>query len=270
MVVQLSSSEVSRSLWQAAYDRSKARWSSTWISPGDFAEYLAQLGHSAPELREAAALHVEDLFLVCACARGVAPAIEVLRDIIISLAGRDAQEDLCQNVLERLLLGGLGQPRILEYGGRSSLRAWLRVVVKRTFLNQARKRSEPPADPDAIVTDARKTLSADPEVDYMRLRYAEDFKRALRYALSSLDPQQRLVLRLYAVDGATGARIAAIMGVNRVTVVRWIADIRHRLLEATRARLQAELRLSSTEFESISRLVRSDLALSISRLLDQP
>jgi RNA polymerase sigma-70 factor (ECF subfamily) len=59
-------------------------------------------------------------------------------------------------------------------------------------------------------------------------------------------------------------------GVNRSTVVRWLADVREALFKETRRLLRERLRLNDSEFESLMGLVRSDLDLSISIFLTAP
>jgi len=61
--------------------------------------------------------------------------------------------------------------------------------------------------------------------------------------------------------------IARTYRVHRATVARWLAAIREDLDTAVRVRLWDELGVSTTEFQSLWNAVRSDVEVSISRLL---
>ena len=50
---------------------------------------------------------------------------------------------------------------------------------------------------------------------------------------------------------------------HRATAARWIIRVRQRLIEDTRARLLALLRVGDDELESVLRLIRSELDISI-------
>lgn len=62
-------------------------------------------------------------------------------------------------------------------------------------------------------------------------------------------------------------RIGAVFNVHRATVARWIAAAREGLLERTMARLGERLRLEPADFESLLRVVRSSLDVSLHALL---
>ncbi len=54
---------------------------------------------------------------------------------------------------------------------------------------------------------------------------------------------------------------------SRATAARWVASARQDLLDGTKAQLARELALSGEEVESVIRVVRSRLDLSVERLL---
>ena len=165
----------------------------------------------------------------------------------------------------RLLVArGEVRPKLSEYRGRGRLASWLRVVALRTALNAvAGKKREVSAE----VAD-ELLASPDPELDYLRARYAPQFHEAFRRALGSLDAQERAVLRMHLVDGLSIDRIGQLFEVHRATAARWLARARDQLFEMTRDRLREELGLSATEFASIVKLVRSQLDVSICRMLE--
>ena len=55
---------------------------------------------------------------------------------------------------------------------------------------------------------------------------------------------------------------------HRSTVARWRADARDKLLAGTRRFFREQVRVSAGEFDSILRLIGSQLDVSLSRLLE--
>jgi RNA polymerase sigma-70 factor (ECF subfamily) len=73
---------------------------------------------------------------------------------------------------------------------------------------------------------------------------------------------------MHYLDGLGGDAIGRFYGgVHRSTVLRWIEAARERILGETRRLLAARLRLSSSELDSLVRLVESQLDTSILRPL---
>jgi RNA polymerase sigma-70 factor (ECF subfamily) len=107
----------------------------------------------------------------------------------------------------------------------------------------------------------------DPEMDYLRSRYADEFRAAFVTALGALPTRERNVLRLHLLDGLNVDRIGQLYDVHRATAARWLAHAREELFRHTRDTLRKELGLTQTEFASIVRLVRSELDVSICRIL---
>jgi RNA polymerase sigma-70 factor (ECF subfamily) len=100
----------------------------------------------------------------------------------------------------------------------------------------------------------------------MKGRYAAAFSAALREALACLEPRLRSVLRSTYVDGVSADKLAKLYGVHRVTVARWLGDARLAVAEDTRRRMAVALAVPAEESESILRLVRSRLDLSLGAL----
>ena len=92
--------------------------------------------------------HDADLRLARACAAGDATALAVFNrtyagyvaTVVASVDPSSAFADEAKGVIHEKLFVAHGDvpPKIAEYGGRSPLKGWLRVVVKRTALNLAR------------------------------------------------------------------------------------------------------------------------------------
>ena len=213
-----------------------------------------------------------DLFLASACAERVPNAIDTFdREYLVSVPAilarsgmRDVQPDeIRQRVRERLFVGA---SKIAEYSGRGSLASWLQVVTLRIAIDALREqKAHPVAEPSA--DDDLRVAGTDPELSLIKERYREPFKQALRTAIGELNHEQRNLLKLHFVDGVTLEKLAALFQVHRATIVRRIAQAREAVFDRVRALLQAQLRISTDEFEDLLTLLRSRLELSLSALL---
>jgi RNA polymerase sigma-70 factor (ECF subfamily) len=154
-------------------------------------------------------------------------------------------------------------PRILGYAGSGPLGGWLRVVAVRSLV--ARRRTASPEDDDRAV--AELAAPDDPELALLRQRYAVEFRSAFVAAVSALAPEDRLLLRQHHVDGVGIDRLALLHGCHRATAARRVAAARTSVFEAVRRRLLSELRIGGQTFDSLLRLVQSELDLSIHRYL---
>ena len=74
-------------------------------------------------------------------------------------------------------------------------------------------------------------------------------------------------MRIHYLDGMTLEETAVACGVSRATAARWLLRARQHILAETLRRMRETLRLSPAEVESIVRLVRSQLDVSIHRHL---
>lgn len=225
-------------------------------------------------------LHTNDLFLAYACVTGVVGAAELFEKLYGSLLksalsrfrlGHEGEDEVLQTVRERLFVTGNGaRARLSDYSGSGPLSAWLRAVVARVALDTLR-RAKRPGDPgrrdaDEELRDAAGALG-DPELEHLLARYREPFKEAFQAALEALPERERGVLRFSIVDGLNVDAIGALHGVHRATAARWVAQSREALALGTREILAARFRLSRAELDSITRLCRSQVDVSLLRLL---
>jgi RNA polymerase sigma-70 factor, ECF subfamily len=254
-----------------------AAWPGTASLPADdFLEHLAFHLPRAPPLPGAlAGLCGADLLLAWACARGVPAALQDLETRVLPrvleavrrVESAPAFVDEAMQVLrERLLVrSSSAPPRIAEFCGRGSLVNWLRAVALRIALElQRRGHLEVPHDTLPAATD--RILAADPELGQLQLHYHDVFRAAFNAALGALGPGDQRLLRLQHVEGRSVDEVGALLQVPRSTVARWIARARQRLLQATHAELGTRLGLAPHELESLIRMVRSRLDLSLSPL----
>jgi RNA polymerase sigma-70 factor, ECF subfamily len=231
------------------------------LPPGDF---------PWPDARAA------DLYLTCACMLGEARAIATLEasyfgDLGAALGrmrlSREQIEELKQSLRDQLFVGPPGStPRIGEYAGRGELRGWLRVTATRAALKVHRRLNhEAPAGDERLLE--QQAPGDDPELAFLKERYRPAFKQAFQEALEGLADRDRLLLRQSVVDGLSIDELGALHQVHRATAARWVAKAREELIDGTRARLMALLRVDRLECESILRMVHSQLDGTIRRRL---
>ncbi len=243
--------------------------------PAEFVANLEARLAAAPEPeRELQQLHVEDLYLAWALSLGDKAAFARFeRDFVALLAtqirGAAAEAgELEQQVRTRLFLPAAGQPaRITQYSGKGPLGGWLRMLATRCLLDLRRTRH----GEHAIHDLDSPNVPTDPELDYLKLRHAADFKLALEAALSQLDARQVTLLKLTFIEQLSASAIGVMYGVSSRTVQRWLVELRDNVRSSTRQALKARLALSPSELDSLLGLVDSQLQLSLYRVLgEQP
>jgi RNA polymerase sigma-70 factor (ECF subfamily) len=256
-------------------EAARARWPGVDLDDESFLSQLGKtLSTSEDPCAELAALHGEDFYLALACLAGDKAALGILeRDFIMQVKyvpafgqGHAFADEIKQRVREALLFGtGGGPPKLASYSGRGALSSWLRVVIARTAINDQRGRKEWPRDEDAEL----QTATPDPELTYMKAQYAAEFKASFHATLRALPVRQRMILRLYFLDGMTSNGIAALYDVHPITVTKWLARIREQILAVTRQSLRERLGVDSGELDSLMGLIMSRLDASISTILRQ-
>lgn len=260
-----------------AYTRAVSTWPDLAIPPETFARYLGERAdRGIPPPKTLRTLRVEELFLACGCTLGLPAALDGfdrsclagVDSFLDHVSGAGAvRDEVRQLVRNKLLVAEDGEPgRIAQYQGRGPLAAWVGIVAQRTALSllrsdRARARAHGEAMAEAL------TIGGDPELDYLRVRYRDDFRAAFAEAIAELPERDRLVLRLHLVDALTHEEIARMYGVSQSTVTRWIAHAREAIGDETHRRVCARLQVDTGEFESLAALVESQLDLSLTRLL---
>ena len=260
--------------FQDVIDRARAEWPELELDEAGFAAHVERC---LDDGGEAAALYAGDLWLAYGCAAGDEAAIvafdrEVLSQVGLLLGRMQPTAQLVDEVRQllrdKLLVAAPGvRPRIADYAGRGPLVAWVRVAAVRAALDLLRAagaRAGADVEPDDLAADHE---ASSPELDYLKERYRPQFKAAFQEALRALDSEQRNVLRLHVVEGLNIDEIGALFKVHRSTVARWIASARQAVLAGARRRLRAELGLSAGEFDSLAGVVRSQLDLSVQKIL---
>jgi len=259
---------------QAALASARAIWPGTALDDAAFLEHVAaRLDAPSPEALDA--LHIDDLFLACACLHGDALALQhferfALAPAVAALVDADmARDEVLQQLRVRLLVAeGGAPPRIDQYSGRGSLRGWARIAVLRSIKDERRARSRrghAQALADDLLGDPGAI--ADPELDQIRAHHGAAFRAAFASAVAQLSPESRRLLRQHHLHGLTLDALGQIYGVHRVTAARRLAKARADLLEDTRRELVRRLKIDRAELDRTVALLMSRLELSVERLL---
>ncbi len=223
------------------------------------------------------ALRGGDLWLAFHAGTGHGPALAALdaacfSDLANVLRARRAEpaeaDEVVQRIRHRLLVANPGErTRILGYAGRGELRAWVRVAAVRDWLNLKRERPkyESSSTDEALAAEA----SSDLELEFLKGKYRETFRRVFLEAVESLAPGTRLLLKLHYLDRLSMDEVGRILGVHRLTILRRLERARRELEEGTKERLEVELRLAPPEVESLLRMIQSRLDVSLQNALTE-
>ncbi len=258
--------------------QASAAWPTLSIPQSEFLAFIAERLPPGIRPRDAiGGLHVGDLYLSCGCVRGERRALECFEQEfadeidrgVSSMAGDPIRaEDFKQEVRHKLFVGtSPAGPKIAEYSGHGSLRSWVRVTARRTYVDLMRVEDRDPAvfAGDHVV-DALAG-ETDPELEYVKHRYRDEFRAAFTSALASLNARQRNLLRHHYVHGLRFDEVAGIFRVHRATIARWIAEAREVLLERTRAELREQLAIDTDDVDDIMRVLQADLGMNVTQLL---
>jgi len=241
-----------------------------------FMAFLATKISERPALEGMTAAQASDLYLACAAGNGQATAITLLeRQCFATLPpilermglARDDVAEVQQIVRQLLLVPRpRAAPAILQFSGSGDLCSWVRVIATREAVRLVRRRREAPADDDRLF-DRLGAPTRSPEALVSEARYRGELKAAFAGALGALTKRERTLLRQHYIDELTLDQIAIIYRVHRATVARWLAKARDALVARTVKALGSQLRVGRAEIDSILCLVRTNLDLSLPRVL---
>jgi RNA polymerase sigma-70 factor (ECF subfamily) len=250
--------------------RARAAWPELAVDDARFAQYLAARwdGGEPP-------LHVEDLYLSCACVDGQARAYTIFDERYLVTVPRYVlrvdrsaafADEVRQRLRERLFLGGGSEPaRLASYSGRGPLATWVKVAAVRLALNL--RRGESGGEPSLLPGD-EPLIAGDPEMLLLRRRFGGDFRTAFAAAVASLPIADRQLLRLHFLDALSLGQIGALHDIDKSTVSRRLHGARAALFAETERLLRVRLNLGAREVASMIRLIRSQFGdLSVARLL---
>jgi RNA polymerase sigma-70 factor (ECF subfamily) len=208
------------------------------LSMGEFGTVLGSIGakhnHGLPpgakptDTQRAAffrSLHLSELALAHACARGNVPAwerfVSLYRAALIqagaSIAGSAAlgaelADSLYADLYGMRQAGGERTSPLASYSGRGSLSGWLRATLVQRFRDHLRRtrREAPLEDFDGPVNDTPVPQSAELSV----------LAAAVTGALGALAAEDRFLLAAYYLDRQTLLEIARTLHVHEATISR--------------------------------------------------
>jgi len=252
----------------------RASWPQALVDEEGFLLHLAsRLRGGADPVAALQGLHLADLALAYSALQGAAWACEevtrrVLAEPLSAVHGDTPafREDVRQHVLKLVLVGEPpSRPALAEYAGQGPMAVWLRTVAMHAVFRV--RRSDARALQSDVLAPDDEIACADPELQIIKDRYRDDFNAAFAEALANLPTRDRNVLRMYLAEGLNIDRIGVVYRVHRSTVARWIAKSREDLLENTRQNLSRRLSVASSEVDSLIRLLRSQLDVSVGGML---
>lgn len=153
----------------------------------------------------------------------VEPEIEVMLRVARTLTGSDADaEDVVQEALIRAF-GAIGR-----FDGRHP-RAWLLTIVRRTFLNQNRRRRPVLLAADELDRGHRPAFGKGVEASAEDRVLDAQLDVELSRAIATLDPRFRAALVLVDVHDLSYAEAAAVLDVAPGTVMSRLSRARKRV-----------------------------------------
>ena len=227
-------------------------------------------------------LHLEDLAIACACARGNEAAwehfVREYRPVLFRIASRGQQRDRARDVADSIyaeLYGldtrdGVRLSLFDYYHGRSSLAGWLKAVVAQRLVDRARaaRRFEPLAEGEEPAAGAAGAADGPEfELDPDRRRFLGLARQALAGALCALDARDRLRLSLYYAQGMRLAAIGRVLGESEATASRKLERTRGAVRAAVERQLRDTDGLTDAQIELCFDLARTDPAFDLARAL---
>jgi RNA polymerase sigma-70 factor (ECF subfamily) len=255
------------------YRDAAAAWPAFTLSR---ARYLA---HLAARIRDRAGepadrvirtMPAADLYLAAACSDGDPLALTAFRDALVpsmqQVLGKLGMapsmiDETIQQIQVMVFVGDGRPPQISEYGGRGTLRSWLRTIAVRTGRRALGVEAAGTSSEDELAL--LPGAVSDPELALLRTRYSAQVRQAFAAAFAALGERERNVLRQYYIDSLTIDQLAGLYQVNRATTARWVAGARLAIVAKTRELLVDHHGIAASEVDSIIRLVRSQLDISV-------
>jgi RNA polymerase sigma-70 factor (ECF subfamily) len=250
------------------FDLGRAAWPTLGLAPTDFDRYVTRLEAEGTSPQEK---YAADLYLACACATKVGGAVEAFErahgnGLRRAMARIERSEAFVEEALQlvRIALFVAEPPVIGGYGGRAKLATWATTIATRTALGLRKARSGRSHEP---IEGVAVGVAANLELDYVRERYRDDFRDAVRVAIERLSTKERALLRLHLGERLGIDRLAVVYGTPRSTVARWLATARATLMEEARREVQARLGVTPSELVEVGADLWSAIDVSLVRLL---
>lgn len=207
-------------------------------------------------------IRADDLCLVIACERGDEAAWEALVqqfDPTVKSAARKAAsnaedaEDLASSIWAELYglrtdADGNKKSKLAYYSGRGSLGGWLRAVTAQLAVDGFRKQAkyvqiEEDREFENLANEAagdgqKIAHDSSPEELLTDRRTAADVTEALAQTVAELEPEDRLIMKLYYFDELKLKQIADTFGYHEATASRKLARIQSEIRKGVERRLK--------------------------------
>jgi RNA polymerase sigma-70 factor (ECF subfamily) len=197
-------------------------------------------------------IRADDLCLILACEKGIESAWNDLVanfDSTVKSAARSISknsedaEDLASSIWAELYglkqdADGRLKSKLSYYSGRGSLAGWLRAVVNQLAVDQFRKMSrfvqiEENREFENLANESAEQAGNDlviahrdnPEELLTAKQTERDVGEAFQKAVAGLDPEDRLILKLYYFDDLKLKDIAATFGYHEATASRKLTRV---------------------------------------------
>ncbi|HVQ55368.1 MAG TPA: sigma-70 family RNA polymerase sigma factor [Pyrinomonadaceae bacterium] len=251
-----------------------------------------------PEHREVVSfideIRADDLCLIIACEKGDEKAWEDLVanfDSTVKSAARkissnnEDAEDLASSIWAELYglrqdADGNKKGKLAYYSGRGSLAGWLRAVVSQLAVDQYRKQSKfvqieetrefenlAEESTNHSLNDQVVHHAENPEELLTEKQTGEDVSAALRTAINSLEPEDKLILKLYYFDDLKLKDIAATFGYHEATASRKLARIQTDVRKAVEKELKKNHGWSDNEVKKYLADAASKLGVGLEKML---
>jgi len=239
------------------------------------AQYLPGGAESSQVSKLVSSLHLEELALARACARGNETAWEVflnryrekLYQAAYAIAGeesaaRDLADSLYADLYGTRTADGRRLSRLDSFSGRGSLEGWLRAVLAQEYVNRFRRQQRLVSleEQSEAGTQFQAAESSGAPAPDPRLEEATD------QALAALAAEDKFILAGYYLDGRTLASLARLLGVHESTVSRRLDKITTAIRKAILAGLRKR-GMSASEAKQALEVEVSDFSLDVRRRL---
>jgi len=239
-------------------------------------------------------IRADDLCLIIACEKGDEKAWEDLVanfDSTVKSAARkissnnEDAEDLASSIWAELYglrqdADGNKKSKLAYYSGRGSLAGWLRAVVSQLAVDQYRKQSkyvqiEETREFEILAEESTNHSgnssvihhAENPEELLTEKQTAEDVSTALRAAIEALEPEDKLILKLYYFDDLKLKDIAQIFGYHEATASRKLVRIQSEIRKAVEKELKKSHGWSDSEVKKYLADAASKLGVSLDKML---
>ncbi|HEY2867046.1 MAG TPA: sigma-70 family RNA polymerase sigma factor [Pyrinomonadaceae bacterium] len=212
-------------------------------------------------------IHADDLCLIVACERNDEQAWEDLvaaYDSVVKSAARkitsssEDADELASSIWAELYglrqtADGTRKSKLAYYSGRGSLAGWLRAIISQMAVDRFRKQSrlvqiEETREFENLAEESSNNATNEhvvshaenPEEIYSDKRTADDVTEALQHAVASLEPEDRLILKMYYFDDLKLKDIASVFGYHEATASRKLVRVQNEVRKGVEKALKTK------------------------------